>query len=68
MDDILKWLVPINVLEVRSIVVVTEYLRKFITSFLVIATPFHNITTSRKSFLWGKGQQKAFEELRRKIS
>jgi hypothetical protein len=68
MEAIMKWLVPTNVSEVRSFIGVTQYLRKFIASFSVVATPLHAITTSGKSFQWGKGQQRAFEELKKKIS
>ena len=68
MEAIMKWSVPTNVTEVRSFIGATQYLRKFIASFLAVATPLHAITTSGKSFQWGKGQQKAFNVLKKKIS
>lgn len=39
-----------------------------IHSLVLVATPLNAITTSGKSFQWGKGQQKDFEELKKKIS
>jgi hypothetical protein len=50
MEAIMKWSVPTNVSEVRSFIGATQYLRKFIASFSVVATPLHAITTSGKSF------------------
>jgi hypothetical protein len=67
-EAIMKWEIPKNVYEVRIFVRATQHLRKFIASFSVVAAPVHTITASGKSFLWGKNQQKAFDELKRKIS
>ena len=68
MEAIMKWLVPTNVTKVRSFIGATQYLRKFIDSFSSVVAPLHTITTSGKSFQWGKGQQKAFDELKKNIS
>eukprot|EP00253_Pinus_taeda_P019492 PITA_19492 len=56
MEAIMKWFVPTNVSIVRSFVAATQYLRKFITSFSTVAALLHAITTSGKTFQWGKGQ------------
>jgi hypothetical protein len=50
MDAIMKWLVPTNIIEVRSFLGATKYLRKFIASFSTVDTPLHVITVSGKSF------------------
>jgi len=50
MEAIMKWPVPTNVSEVSTFIGATQYLRKFIASFSVIATPLHVVTTSGKSF------------------
>jgi hypothetical protein len=50
MEAIMKWPIPTNVTNVCIFVGATQYLRKFITSFLVVAVPLHAITTSGKSF------------------
>jgi hypothetical protein len=68
MEAIMKWPIPTNVTEVRSFFGATQYLQKFIASFSVVVAPLHAITTSGKSFQWGKNQQKAFDEMKRKIS
>lgn len=67
MEAIMKWSMPTNVFEVKSFIGAAQYLRKFITSFSVVAAPLHTITASGKSFQRGKGQQRAFEELKKKI-
>lgn len=67
MEAIMKWFVPTNVYEVRSFIGEAQYPRKFIASFLVVAAPLRAIIASGKSFQWGKGQQRAFEELNKKI-
>jgi len=50
MKAIMKWLVPINVYEVKNFVGVTKYLRKFVTLFSIVATPLHPIIVSGKRF------------------
>ena len=67
-EAIMKWLVPTNVNEVRSFVGAAQYLQKSIASFSAIIAPLQAITANGKSFQWGKNQQKAFDELKRKIS
>ena len=54
MEAIMKWSVPTNVFEVKSFIGAAQYLRKFIASFSMVETSFHAITTSGKSFQWGK--------------
>jgi hypothetical protein len=67
MEAIMKWPIPTNVTEVGSFFGAAQYLRKFIASFSVVLAPLHAITANGKSFQWGKNQQKAFDELKRKI-
>jgi len=45
----MKWLVPINLIEVRSFVGASQYLQKFIVSFSVVDVPLHAIKRSGKS-------------------
>jgi hypothetical protein len=68
MEAIMKWIVPTNVTEVRIFFGANQYLRKYIASFSVVDAPLHTITTSGKSFQWGKNQQKAFYELKIKTT
>ena len=54
----MKWSMPTNASKVRSFNGAAQYIREFIASLAVVAS-LHAITTSSKSFQWGKGQQKA---------
>jgi hypothetical protein len=56
------------VIEVRSFMGETQYLRKFIVNFSTVAAPLHAITAKGKNFHWGKTQQRAFEDLKKKIN
>jgi hypothetical protein len=51
---ILKWPTPTNVTKVRSFVGATQYLIKFIASFLVVVAPLHAIIASGKCFQWSR--------------
>lgn len=53
-EAIMKWSITTNISEAKSFIREAQYLRKFIASFLVVATPLHEITTSYKSFQRGK--------------
>jgi hypothetical protein len=68
MEAIMKWPVPTNCTEVKSFIGETQYLWKFIASFSAVASQQHTITTNNKSFQWGNNQQKAFDNLKIKIS
>jgi hypothetical protein len=60
MEAIMKWSAPTIFIEVRIFVRETHYLQNFIASFLAVIAPLHAITTSCKSFQWGKNQPKEF--------
>jgi hypothetical protein len=53
LEAIIKWKIPTIVIEVGSFVGATWYLQKFISSFSTIASSFHDIIISGKSFMWG---------------
>jgi alpha-tubulin suppressor-like RCC1 family protein len=46
----------------------TQYLRKFIVNFSIVATPLHAITSKGNIFHWGNTQQRVFEYLKKKIN
>jgi hypothetical protein len=50
MEAIMKWPIPTNVTKVRIFYLETQFLRKFIASFSVIAAPLHTIRVNGKSF------------------
>jgi hypothetical protein len=64
MDTIIKWIVTTNVNEIGIFVEVSQYLQKFILSFLVVVEPLHAIAISGKSFSWGKDHHKFFDEIK----
>jgi hypothetical protein len=67
-EVIVNWPTPTNVTEVRSFMGATQYWRKFIANFSLIATPLHALTSVKRGFQWGGSQQKAFDTLKTKIS
>jgi hypothetical protein len=50
MEAIMKWSIPTNITKVRSFFGETQYLQKFISSFLLVAAPLHAIKYNGKSF------------------
>jgi hypothetical protein len=66
MEAIIKWPIPTNFTKFRSFFGATQHLQKFRASLSVVATPLHAITTSARSFQWGKNQHKAFDEIKNK--
>jgi hypothetical protein len=67
-EVILNWPKPTNVTEVRSFMGETQYWRKFIANFSLIATPLHALASVKRGFHWGGIQQKAFDTLKVNIS
>jgi len=67
-EVIVNWPKPKSTIEVRSFLRATQYWRKFIAKFFLIATPLHALTRLNKVFQWGGKQQKAFDTLKEKIS
>ena len=53
-----KWPRPQNVIEVRSLLGVVQYWRKFIAIFSFIASPLHALKRTKVSFQWGGRQKK----------
>jgi hypothetical protein len=56
MEGILNWLVPTNATKFMRFFREMDYLRKFIASFSVVATPLHAIIASGKSLKWENDQ------------
>ena len=64
LDAIRKWAVPCNVHDVRSFLGFANYHRRFVKDYAVIAEPLLVTTRGKQSFVWGREQQRAFEQLR----
>lgn len=67
-EVIVNWPKPKSTTEVRSFLGATQYWRKFIANFSLIAAPLHALAGLNKVFQWGGKQQKAFNTLKEKIS
>jgi len=61
------WPVPTNLREVRSIVGMASYYRKFIPKFSEIAKPLTTLTKKNVQFRWSPECQLAFETLKQKL-
>jgi len=67
-DVVVNWPRPKKIMEVRIFLGETQYWRKYIANFSLIAAPLHALTSVKKVFQWGGKQQKAFDALKEKIS
>ena len=56
--------VPKTVKQVRAVLGLTEFYRKFIPSFGEIAQPLYNLLNKEKRFHWTEGCDKAFQSLK----
>ena len=63
-ETVVNWPKPTNVSEVRSILGLAGYYRKFIKNFSTIAYPLVNLTKKDAKFVWTDECQIAFETLK----
>jgi hypothetical protein len=59
---------PRNVSQVRSFLGITGFYRRFVKDFSTVAAPINELTKKEVPFKWGEAQQKAFEELKTKLT
>ncbi|ONK55502.1 uncharacterized protein A4U43_UnF2320 [Asparagus officinalis] len=67
-EAVLDWEPPKTVTEIRSILGLAGYYRKFIQDFSKIATPLTYLTKKGVQFIWSIECQKAFETLKTKLT
>jgi transposase InsO family protein len=67
-DAVTNWPVPINLSEVRAYLGFCSYYRRMVKGFADIAAPLHELTRKNVSFHWGPEQQKAFDELKLRLT
>lgn len=66
--SITEWPTPKNVGEVRSFHGLASFYRRFVKDLLSRAAPLNEIVKKDVHFQWGEPQQKAFEELKRRLT
>ena len=64
MDEVLSWLEPKNVKDVRKFLGLANYYRRFIKDFAQIARPMNMLMRKDVKWQWGGEQQKAFDKLK----
>jgi hypothetical protein len=63
--DVLNWMPPTTVSEIRSFLGLAGYYRWFIKDFSKIAKPMMKLLEKNKAFEWTKECQASFEELKK---
>jgi hypothetical protein len=63
-----EWTPPQNVSQVRSFLGLAGFYLRFVKDFSTIAAPINELTKKEVPFKWGEAQQKAFEELKMKLT
>ena len=70
-ESILKWKVPRSVKDVQICISFASFYRRFIENFSKICKPITDMLKGKDNkelFIWGKEQDEAFEELKRRFS
>jgi hypothetical protein len=62
------WTPPQNVSQVRSFLGLAGFYRRFLKDFSTIAAPINELTKKEVPFKWEEAQQKAFDELKMKLT
>ena len=52
----------------RSFLGLAGFYRRFVKDFSTVVAPINKLTTKEVPFKWGEAQQKAFEELKTKLT
>jgi hypothetical protein len=66
--DVLNWVVPQTVKEVRSFLGLEGYYRRFIENFSKITKPLTSLLEKGVDFSWTDERHKAFEELKKRLT
>jgi hypothetical protein len=66
--NILNWMPPTSVAEIRSFLGLAGYYRRFIKDFSKIAKPMMKLLEKNKTFEWAEECQTSFEELKKRLT
>jgi hypothetical protein len=66
--DVLNWVPPATVSEIRSFLGLAGYYRRFIKDFSKIAKAMTKLLEKNKAFEWTKDCQASFEELKKRLT
>jgi hypothetical protein len=66
--DVLDWMPPMNVVEVRSFLGLAGYYRRFIKDFSKITKPMIKLLEKNKDLNWTEEWQSSFEELKKRLT
>lgn len=67
-SSVIDWPVPTNVKQVQQFVGFTNYYRRFISNYSLLAAPLTNLTKKDTPFLWSESCSKSFHDLKSAIS
>nr|KYP32262.1 Retrovirus-related Pol polyprotein from transposon 17.6 [Cajanus cajan] len=63
-----EWPTPKSVGEVRSFHGLASFYRRFVKDFSTLASPLNELVKKDVPFLWGEAQEKAFKNLKEKLT
>ena len=66
--DVLDWLAPTTVSQIRSFLGLAGYYRHFIEGFSKIAKPITKLLKKDKKFEWTEDCEKSFNELKTRLT
>ena len=67
-EDVMSWERPKSVFEIRSLLGLEGYYRRFIEDFSQLAAPMTRLTWKEVKFVWDDSCERAFQELKRKLT
>ena len=66
-DVVSNWRRPTTMTEIRSLLGLAGYYRRFVKGFSKIAQPLTSLTQKRVKFEWSNGCERSFQELKNKL-
>ena len=67
-EKLVNWPTPVNVSDVRAILGMGSYYRRFVKDFSQLVNPIVQLTKKSQRFKWTSECQRAFEELKRALT